>query len=70
MRKRTFGMMICKLRRQKSMTQLNPAKSMGVAGKTVLKWESDISFADVSADELMQIKSDGACKGSPSCFPY
>lgn len=68
--KKTLGMMIAELRKEKGMTQLELAEKMGVTDKAVSKWERDLSCPDinslpnlaeilgVSVDELMQIKKD------------
>lgn len=68
--KKTLGMMIAELRKQKGMTQLELAEKMGVTDKAVSKWERDLSCPDinslptladilgVSVDELMQIKKE------------
>ena len=66
--KKTLGMMIAELRKEKGMTQLELAEKMGVTDKAVSKWERDLSCPDinslpnlaeilgVSVDELIQIK--------------
>ncbi len=66
--KKTLGMMIAELRKQKGMTQLELAEKMGVTDKAVSKWERDLSCPDigsipnlaeilgVSVEELMQNK--------------
>ena len=66
--KKTLGMMIAELRKEKGMTQLELAEKMGVTDKAVSKWERDLSCPDVNSlpnlaeilgvtvDELMQIK--------------
>lgn len=63
--KKTLGMMIAELRKEKGMTQLELAEKMGVTDKAVSKWERDLSCPDinslpnlaeilgVSVDELM-----------------
>ena len=68
--KKTLGMMIAELRKEKGMTQLELAEKMGVTDKAISKWERDLSCPDinslpnlaeilgVSVDELMQIKKD------------
>lgn len=68
--KKTLGMMIAELRKEKGMTQLELAEKMGVTDKAVSKWERDLSCPDinslpnlaeilgVSVDELMQIKKE------------
>ena len=70
MKKKTLGMMILTLRKEKGMTQLELAEKMGVTDKAVSKWERDLSFPDinsipklaeifeVSVDELMQVKTE------------
>ena len=70
MKKKTLGMMISSLRKEKGMTQLELAEKMGVTDKAVSKWERDLSFPDinsipklaevfeVSVDELMQVKTE------------
>lgn len=64
--KKTLGMMISSLRKEKGMTQLELAEKMGVTDKAVSKWERDLSYPDlnsipklaeifgVSVDALMQ----------------
>ena len=66
MKKKTLGMMISSLRREKGMTQLELAEKMGVTDKAVSKWERDLSYPDlnsipklaeifgVSVEDLMQ----------------
>lgn len=68
--KKTLGMMIAELRKEKGITQLELAEKMGVTDKAVSKWERDLScpdinslpmladFLGVSVDELMQIKKE------------
>ncbi len=70
MKKRTLGMMISSLRKDKGMTQLELAEKMGVTDKAVSKWERDLSFPDInsipklaeifeiSVDQLMQVKTE------------
>lgn len=67
--RKTLGMMIAALRKEKGMTQLELAEKMGVTDKAVSKWERDLSCPDVnslpklaelfeiSVDELMQTKA-------------
>ena len=66
--KKTLGMMIAELRKEKGMTQLELAERMGITDKAVSKWERDLSCPDINSlpnlaeilgvtvDELMQIK--------------
>lgn len=66
--KKTLGMLLAELRKQKGMTQLELAEKMGVTDKAVSKWERDLSCPDVnslpllaqvlevSLDQLMQVK--------------
>lgn len=68
--KKTLGMMIAELRKEKGLTQLELAEKMGVTDKAVSKWERDLSCPDinslpnladilgVSVDELMRIKKE------------
>lgn len=68
--KKSLGMMIAELRKEKGLTQLELAEKMGVTDKAVSKWERDLSCPDinslpnlaeilgVSVDELMQIKKE------------
>lgn len=70
MKKRTLGMMISSLRKEKGMTQLQLAEKMGVTDKAISKWERDLSMPDlnsipklaeifeISVDDLMQMKTD------------
>ena len=67
-KKKTLGMMIALLRKEKGMTQLELAEKMGVTDKAVSKWERDLACPDIntvprlaeefeiSVDELMQMK--------------
>ncbi len=69
MEKRTMGMTIASLRRDKKMTQAELAAKMGVTDKAVSKWERELSCPDVkslpklaeilgiSIDELMQAEA-------------
>ena len=71
MEKRTMGMTIASLRREKKMTQAELAAKMGVTDKAVSKWERELSCSDVkslpklaeilgiSIDELMQAEAPG-----------
>lgn len=68
--KKTLGMMIAELRKEKGMTQLELAEKMAVTDKAVSKWERDLSCPDINSlpnlaeilgvtvDDLMQIKKD------------
>lgn len=68
--KKTLGMIITELRKEKGMTQLELAEKMRVTDKAISKWERDISCPDinslpnlaeilgVSVDELMQFKKE------------
>lgn len=70
MSKKTLGMMISSLRKEKGMTQIELAEKMGVTDKAVSKWERDLAcpdvstlpklaeIFDVSVDELMQCKAE------------
>lgn len=42
--KKTLGMMIAELRREKGMTQLELAEKMGVTDKAVSKWELHLDW--------------------------
>jgi len=76
--KKTLGMMIAELRKEKGMTQLELAQKMGVTDKAVSKWERDLSCPDINSlpnlaeilgvtvDELMQIKREA---GNPKQSP-
>lgn len=69
MTKQTFDSTIAALRKEKGMTQLELAQSMGVTDKAVSKWERNLSFPDVaslprlaeqlgvSVDELLEAKT-------------
>ena len=68
MEKKTLGMMISSLRKEKEMTQLQLAEKMNITDKAVSKWERDLSCPDINSisklaevlgttvDELMQAK--------------
>ena len=70
MSKKSLGMMIASLRKEKRMTQIELAEKMGVTDKAVSKWERDLACPDVSTlpklaevfdisvDELMQCKAE------------
>ena len=70
MSKKTLGMMIASLRKEKRMTQIELAEKMDVTDKAVSKWERDLACPDVSTlpklaevfdisvDELMQCKAE------------
>lgn len=70
MSKKTLGMMIASLRKEKRMTQIELAEKMGVTDKAVSKWERNLACLDVSTlpklaevfdisvDELMQCKAE------------
>lgn len=69
MEKRTMGLTIASLRREKKMTQAELAAKMGVTDKAVSKWERELSCPDVkslpklaeilgiSIEELMQAEA-------------
>ena len=68
--KKTLGMIIAELRKEKGMTQLELAEQMGVTDKAVSKWERDLSCPDinslpklaeilgVSVEDMLQIKKE------------
>lgn len=70
--KKTLGMIIAELRKEKGMTQLELAEKMRVTDKAVSKWERDLSCPDinslpnlasalgVSVDELMQFNKESS----------
>lgn len=70
--KKTLGMMIAELRKEKGMTQMDLAGKMGVTDKAVSKWERDLSCPDinslpnlaeilgVSVDDLIQVKQEAS----------
>lgn len=47
-KKKTLGMMIASLRKEKGMTQLELAEKMGVTDKAVSKWERDLACPDIN----------------------
>ncbi len=49
MSNQSLGTMIRALRTERSMTQLDLARQMGVTDKAVSKWERDLSIPDVSS---------------------
>ncbi len=69
MSKKTLGMMIASLRKEKRMTQIELAEKMCVTDKAVSKWERDIScpnietiqkladFFNIPVNELLSAKS-------------
>ena len=74
MKKKSLGMMISSLRKEKGMTQVELAQQMGVTDKAVSKWERDLSYPDINSipklaevfgicvDELMQMKTESQKK--------
>ncbi len=62
--KKSLGVLITELRKEKGMTQAQLAEQMGVTDKAVSKWERDLSCPDISSvpklaegvtvDQLMQ----------------
>lgn len=78
MKTETLGKTIARLRKERGMTQLELADLMGVTDKAVSKWERDLSCPDinsfpqlakalhVSADELLQIKTEPTAKEQKS----
>ena len=81
MSKKTLGMMIASLRKEKRMTQIELAEKMGVTDKAVSKWERDLACPDVSTlpklaevfdisvDELMQCKAESQNKKKKDFTP-
>lgn len=81
MKRKTLGMMIASLRKEKGMTQFELAEKMGVTDKAVSKWERDLSCPDVntipklaevfeiSVDELMQIKAESQDEAKKDIMP-
>lgn len=81
MKRKTLGMMIASLRKEKGMTQFELAEKMGVTDKAVSKWERDLSCPDVntipklaelfgiSVDELMQIKAESQDETKKDIMP-
>lgn len=49
MEKKSFGQMVCFLRKEKGMPQNDLAKKMYVTDKAVSKWERDLSFPDINS---------------------
>ena len=65
--KKTLGMMISSLRKDKGMTQLEFAEKMGVTDKAVSKWERDLSCPDINSipklAEILEISVDDLMQG-------
>lgn len=65
--KKTLGMMISSLRKDKGMTQLELAEIMGVTDKAVSKWERDLSCPDINSipklAEILEISVDDLMQG-------
>ncbi len=80
-KKKTLGMMIASLRKEKGITQLQLAEKMGVTDKAVSKWERDIACPDIntipklaeefeiSVDELMQMKAESQGEAKKDSTP-
>ncbi len=78
MTQQSFGSMIQTLRKQRGMTQLDLARTMGVTDKAVSKWERDLSMPDVGSlpklaetlgvtvDELLQARTTADETPSPA----
>lgn len=78
MTQQSFGSMIQTLRKQRGMTQLDLARTMGVTDKAVSKWERDLSMPDVGSlpklaetlgvtvDELLQARTTADEAPSPA----
>ena len=49
MEKRTLGLMISLLRKEKEMTQMQLAQKMNVTDKAVSKWERDLACPDINS---------------------
>ncbi len=47
--KKTLGMMIAELRKERGLTQMELAEKMGVTDKAVSKWERDLSCPDINS---------------------
>ena len=47
--KKSLGVLITELRKEKGMTQAQLAEKMGVTDKAVSKWERDLSCPDISS---------------------
>lgn len=78
--KKTLGVLIAELRKQRGMTQLELAGKLGVTDKAISKWERNLSCPDintlpvladalgVSLEELMLGRSDRKSEPSPVAF--
>lgn len=78
MTQQSLGSMIQTLRKQRGMTQLDLARTMGVTDKAVSKWERDLSMPDVGSlpklaetlgvtvDELLQARTAAGRAPSPA----
>ena len=73
--KKSLGVLIAELRKEKGMTQAQLGEQMGVTDKAVSKWERDLSYPDigsvpklaevlgVTVDQLMQGKKSSTSSG-------
>ena len=65
--KKTLGTMISSLRKDKGMTQLELAETMGVTDKAVSKWERDLSCPDINSisklAEILEISVEDLMQG-------
>ncbi len=71
--KKSLGVLITELRKEKGMTQAQLAEQMGVTDKAVSKWERDLSCPDISSvpklAEILGVTVDQLMQGEKSSSP-
>ncbi len=70
--KKSLGVLITELRKEKGMTQAQLAEQMGVTDKAVSKWERDLSCPDINSvpklAEIFGVTVDQLMHGEKSSF--
>lgn len=71
--KKSLGVVITALRKEKGMTQAQLAEQMGVTDKAVSKWERDLSCPDISSvpklAEILGVTVDQLMQSEKASFP-